>query len=254
MAFVIELTDDHWKLVADLFDLPGPRGAPAQIPRRQIVNAMLFLARTGCQGRYLPERYGDWGAVWQQWRRWRANGVWERATARLAREVRQKNAREATPSIIMIDAQIVRGGRAGPTFHTQVAVAAGRSSPSERSWSRTRACRSALGSMAPSRTTCASGASCFVSTSPTSRGSTRSWPTAATAGWRRSQRASSSSSTSRPSHPAPRVHADRPALARRGRLRAARPLAATGALLRGQRGERQGVARGRLDGYLLGRV
>ncbi|MCV0403890.1 MAG: transposase [Chloroflexi bacterium] len=33
------------------------------------------LARTGCQWRYLPERYGEWGAVWQQWRRWRANGA-----------------------------------------------------------------------------------------------------------------------------------------------------------------------------------
>jgi len=58
VAYVIELTDDQWKLVANLFDPPGRRGAPAQIPRRQMVNAMLFLARTGCQWRYLPERYG----------------------------------------------------------------------------------------------------------------------------------------------------------------------------------------------------
>ena len=48
MAYVIELTDDQWRLVADLFDPPGRRGAPAQIPRRQMVNAMLFLARTRC--------------------------------------------------------------------------------------------------------------------------------------------------------------------------------------------------------------
>jgi transposase len=117
MAYVIELTNEQWKLVADLFDPPGRRGAPSQIPRRQMVNAMLFLARTGCQWRYLPERYGEWGAVWQQWRRWRANGVWERAMARLAREVRRNHNRQTTPSMIMIDAQTVRGGRAGPTFH-----------------------------------------------------------------------------------------------------------------------------------------
>lgn len=52
MAYVIELTKAKWKLVADLFDPPGRRGAPAQIPRRQM-NAILFLARTGCQWRYL---------------------------------------------------------------------------------------------------------------------------------------------------------------------------------------------------------
>lgn len=117
MAYPIELTDPQWALVGHLFEPPGRRGAPCQIPRRQMVNAMLFLARTGCQWRYLPDRYGPWGAVWQQWRRWRANGVWDRAMALLAREIRLKHGREATPSMLMIDAQTVRGGRAGPTFH-----------------------------------------------------------------------------------------------------------------------------------------
>jgi transposase len=53
MSFAIALTDEQWELVVDLFDPPGRRGAPAQIARRQMVEAMLFLARTGCQWRYL---------------------------------------------------------------------------------------------------------------------------------------------------------------------------------------------------------
>jgi len=81
MSHAIALTDEQWEPVADLFEPPGRRGAPAQIPRRQMVEAMLFLARTGCQWRYLPERYGPWTAVWAQWRRWRSNGVWARAVA-----------------------------------------------------------------------------------------------------------------------------------------------------------------------------
>jgi transposase len=63
MGFAMALTDEQWELVADLFDPPGRRGAPAQISRRQMLEAMLFLARTGCQWRYLPERYGAWTAV-----------------------------------------------------------------------------------------------------------------------------------------------------------------------------------------------
>ena len=117
MGFTIDLSDEDWRRVADLFDPPGRRGAPAHIPRRQMLNAMLFLARTGCQWRYLPDRYGAWGAVWQQWRRWRANGVWQRAMARLAAEVRVGHERAASPSMVMIDAQTVKGGRYGPTFH-----------------------------------------------------------------------------------------------------------------------------------------
>ena len=62
MSFAIALSDEQWELVADPFDPPGRRGAPAVIPRR----AMLWMAWTGCQWRYLPERYGTWTAVWAQ--------------------------------------------------------------------------------------------------------------------------------------------------------------------------------------------
>lgn len=114
---MIELEDTEWALVEDLFDPPGREGAPARHPRRQVVEAILFLARTGCQWRYLPERYPPWAAVWQQWRRWRKGGVWAKAMLRIAKLIRTRKGRSATPSMVMIDGQTVRGGRAGPTFH-----------------------------------------------------------------------------------------------------------------------------------------
>jgi putative transposase len=117
MAFAIALSDEQWELVADLFDPPGRRGAPALIPRRQMVDAMLFIGRTGIQWRYLPSRYGAWTAVWSQWRRWRANGVWASAMTRLVAVVRWFHEREPVPSMVMVDAQTVRGARYGPTFH-----------------------------------------------------------------------------------------------------------------------------------------
>jgi len=117
VSFAIALSDVQWELVADLFDPPGRRGAPAMVPRRQMVDAMLFIGRTGCQWRYLPERYGAWSAVWAQWRRWRANGVWAAAMTRLAAIVRVLHDREPLPSMVMVDAQTAKGGRYGPTFH-----------------------------------------------------------------------------------------------------------------------------------------
>ena len=61
MSFAIALTDERWSPTCLI--RPGRRGAPPQIRRRQMVDAMLFIARTGCQWRYLPERYGSWTAV-----------------------------------------------------------------------------------------------------------------------------------------------------------------------------------------------
>lgn len=63
MSPAIALSDEQWELVGDLFDPPGRRGAPADLARRQMVEAMLFNARTGCRWRCLPERYGAWSAV-----------------------------------------------------------------------------------------------------------------------------------------------------------------------------------------------
>ena len=117
MASMIELTDREWVIVRDLFDPKGRRGVPARFRRRDMVDAILFLARTGCQWRYLPAKYPPWEAVWEQWRRWRASGVWAQAMGRIARIIRARHRRKAEPTMVMIDAQTVRGGRAGPTFH-----------------------------------------------------------------------------------------------------------------------------------------
>ena len=117
MGAVVELTDDEWSLVEHLFDPPVHRGVKGTIRRRDIVDAILWVARTGCQWRYLPARFPDWQAVWSQWRRWRDKGTWAAAMRVLAREIRLRHNRKADPTMVMIDGQTVKGGRAGPTFH-----------------------------------------------------------------------------------------------------------------------------------------
>ena len=83
-----ELSDVQWKLVRPVFDPKGRRGPKARRPRRTMVEAILWLARTGCQWRELPARFGPWLAVWAQWRRWRDKGVWAEAMSRLRRVAR----------------------------------------------------------------------------------------------------------------------------------------------------------------------
>lgn len=57
MGALIELTDNEWNLVEDLFDPSVHLGVKASIPRREIIDAILWIARTGCQWRYLPARF-----------------------------------------------------------------------------------------------------------------------------------------------------------------------------------------------------
>jgi transposase len=65
-----------------------------------MVNPVLYQARTGCQWRYLPEEFGCWGAIWQQFTRWRDNHVWSEALDRLCRAMRVHAGRDPEPSMV----------------------------------------------------------------------------------------------------------------------------------------------------------
>jgi len=84
------LRTDWWDLGDDLRPVRPlvRRGLHATLPWRQVVEAILWLARTGAQWRELSERYGSWSAVWLQWRRWRDKGVWDVGVRRLNADVR----------------------------------------------------------------------------------------------------------------------------------------------------------------------
>lgn len=75
---------------------------------------MTAMERTGRQWRYLPDHYPPWEAVWQQWRRWRATGIWARAMSRIARLTRWKRRAHVEPTMVMIDAQTERVDPAKP--------------------------------------------------------------------------------------------------------------------------------------------
>jgi transposase len=72
-----QLTDDEWDLIKDLFPAPAATGRPRRC-RRQIVNAILWILRTGAPWRDLPEEYGPWGTAWDLFDKWNADGTLDR--------------------------------------------------------------------------------------------------------------------------------------------------------------------------------
>ena len=71
-----ELTDQEWERIAPL--LPSPKtGKPGRPPKdnRLMLNAMVWLARSGAAWRDLPERYGPWSSVYIRFRKWLDDGI-----------------------------------------------------------------------------------------------------------------------------------------------------------------------------------
>jgi transposase len=107
-----DLTDEEWVLIGDLFEFPATRryvGRPAKWSKREIVNAILYVAATGCQWRALPAHYPHWSTVHRYHITWSHNGTWEAAVDRLREMARQREGRDPEPSGSIVDARSVRG-------------------------------------------------------------------------------------------------------------------------------------------------
>ncbi len=106
-----DMTDDEWALIADLvepYSGGGRIGRPVHNDRRRVVDAIFYVAATGCQWRALPASYPNWNTVHRYHLEWSRNGTWEKIAARLAAAVREAEGREAEPSAGIVDARSVR--------------------------------------------------------------------------------------------------------------------------------------------------
>ena len=104
-----ELTDAAWGRLAPLLPPQRPRtGRPAR-DHRIMVNAMLYLSKTGVPWRDLPERYGPWQTVATRFYRWTRSGLWQRILAELQRAANAEGRLDW--SVHMIDATSIRAHR-----------------------------------------------------------------------------------------------------------------------------------------------
>jgi putative transposase len=105
-----DLTDEQWHILRSL--LPkrkiGKAGRPRSVDMRNLLDAIFYILRTGCQWRQLPHDFPPWGTVSSQFHRWRTNGLWERLQQTLYTRVRQAEGRKARPTAGIIDSQSVK--------------------------------------------------------------------------------------------------------------------------------------------------
>ena len=107
-----DLTDRQWELIEPLLPEPpaGPAGRPPEHSKREIVNAILYLTRTGCAWRMLPKDFPPWQTVYRYFRAWGEDGTLDRVHDALRERVRAKReGRNPEPSAGIVDSQSVKG-------------------------------------------------------------------------------------------------------------------------------------------------
>src|ERR1051325_9925530 len=117
-SYPSDLTDAQWAILEPLIPAAKHGGRPREVEIREIVNAMLYINRSGCQWDMLPHDLPPKSSVYVYFAQWRDDGTWQRLVDALRTKVRTEvDGRDSTPSAGSIDSQSVKsaGQPAGET-------------------------------------------------------------------------------------------------------------------------------------------
>ena len=100
-----DLTERQWQLLAPLVPDLKIGGRPGEHSRREIINAVFYVLRTGCQWRYLPHDLPPWKTIYTYYRNWRKDGTWQRIHDTLREQLRAASGRHRQASAAILDSQ-----------------------------------------------------------------------------------------------------------------------------------------------------
>src|SRR6266571_1157782 len=109
-----DLSDEEWEYIQSLVPTPksgkGKRGRPSKLDRRDLVNAIFYVVRSGGAWRLLPKDFGPWQTVYGYFRKWSQDWTWRFIHDALRDCLRKSEGRAVAPTAAIVDSQTVKTG------------------------------------------------------------------------------------------------------------------------------------------------
>jgi putative transposase len=106
-----DLTDEQWAVIEPLIPV-HTTGRPREVDMREVLNAIFYLNRSGCQWDMLPHDLPAKSTVYDHFKQWRDDGTWQTILDALRRQVRTAGGHDPSPSVASIDSQTVKATEA----------------------------------------------------------------------------------------------------------------------------------------------
>ena len=107
-CYPTDLTDEQWRRLEPCLPPAKPGGRPRKVDVRRIVNAILYLERSGCAWRMLPHDFPSWQTVYTYFRNWKRDGIWDQLHDSLHRALRLLSGHYEAPSAGILDSQSMK--------------------------------------------------------------------------------------------------------------------------------------------------
>ena len=99
------MSDEEWKIIESKLPAPKGFGRPREVDLREIINAIFYVQRTGCQWEMFPHDFPLHQTVYKYFHKWQRKGIWQQIHGELRKEVRKKMGRASDSTLAMADSQ-----------------------------------------------------------------------------------------------------------------------------------------------------